>query len=95
VTEFAADELTGFTRGRAALMHVGGVLLTEHAANMLAAALVIAVAPVIKAEALADVADDLAEMAHHFGEHEPTGLALNHLAHALDSASAQIREATR
>jgi hypothetical protein len=95
VTHAFAADLAGFPQALDALRRVGGVLLPDDAAHALAAALVAVVTPLIKAETLADIADDLADMAHHFGEHEPTGLALNHVARSLDSASAQIREGTR
>jgi len=95
VTHAFAADLTGYRQALDALRRVGGVLLPDDAAQALAAALLMVATPLIKAETLADIADDLAEIAHHFGEHEPTGLALNHLARSLDSASAQIREGTR
>ena len=95
MTHAYAADLTGFPHALDALRRVGGVLLPDDAAQALAAALVAVVTPVIKAEALADVADDMTEMSEHFGQHTPTGAALAALARSLDSASAQIREGAR
>jgi len=95
VTRAYAADLTGFAQALDALRRVGGVLLPEDAAQALAAGLVAVVTPVIKAEALADISDDMLEIAEHFGQTTPTGVALVELARSLDSASAQIREGTR
>lgn len=95
MTSTFADDLTGFEQARDALRRVGGVLLPDDAANALAAALLMVATPLIKAETLADIADDLTDIARQFDRFEPTALALVNVAHSLDSASAQIREATR
>jgi hypothetical protein len=93
-----ADDLTGFTEARDVLRRVGGVLLSEDAANALAAALVLTVTPLIKAEALADAADTTTDMAREVLRHDahnPSGLTMINIAHGLDAASAQIRKGTR
>lgn len=97
------NEVTGWEAGVDALMRVGGVLLTPDAANALSLVLTLTVTPFVKADVLADISDDLAELA--LAELAPTDRGcprlraldrwrvLTDASNALDLASHEIRKA--
>jgi hypothetical protein len=74
-----ADEIPGYQAASAALLQVGGLLLTEDAALGFAAVALTAAGPFVKAETLADLADLLDEM------------GMPDAARVLDESSAAIR----
>lgn len=78
-----------------AVQYVGGVLLTPSAAEQLAFAALHAADPHIRADLLADIADDAYGQAldlFALGHHEQA-FTLQDFGRALDQASHQIREA--
>ena len=85
-----ADQVPGFGPALEAVRRAGGVLLTEDAARALTLLALAVAGPHIKAEHLADMADDLAETAGrmHSGEGAATLLKLSA---SLDLASHQLR----
>ncbi len=84
------EQLPGFLRALEAVRRAGGVLLSDDAARALTLLALHSATPLIKAEVLADTADDLAEVAELLPAGDDTGLLLR-LAGALDDASHQIR----
>jgi len=87
-------EVTGFAQAADVLQRVGGVLLSPDAAAALALALISTVEPWLKADVLADLADDLMDQVRdltYAGKIIPA-VALWDLAIAYDRASHDIRE---
>lgn len=86
-------EVTGFAAAADVLQRVGGVLLAPDAAAALALALIATVEPHIKADVLADLADDLFDRAWELIDHGdmPGAEALGNQAWAYDRASHDIR----
>lgn len=78
----------GFLPALRSVSALGGVLLGDSAAMSLTLAALHAARPHMQAEFLADVADDVAELAAR-----NTSAELAELARLLDAASHQIREA--
>jgi hypothetical protein len=88
----SADQLPGFSDAVEVLRRVGGVLLPADAAHALSGALILTVTPHVKAETLADIADDLYAAADQ-SPHPRVYRELRAFADALDTASHHIREA--
>lgn len=86
------EDLAGYRQAVAAIEQVGGVLLTPEAARLLALVALHMSGPAVRAELLADIADDLVELASQVAE--PDGaFALTQAAYSLDLAGYQIRAA--
>jgi hypothetical protein len=87
-------EVTGFAAAADVLQRVGGVLLAPDAAAALALALIGTVEPHLKADVLADLADDLGDQVRdlvHAGK-TPAAVVLWDLSIAYDRASHEIRK---
>lgn len=78
----------GFPQAHRAVTQLGGLLLGPDAAASLALVALAAAAPAMKAELLADIADDLAALA---GQLPPGAGPLAQVAESLDKASYEIR----
>lgn len=86
------DDVAGYRQAVAAIQQLGGVLLSPESARLLALATLHVSGPAVRAELLADIADDLAELAAQVIE--PDGaFALAQAAYGLDYASHEIRTA--
>lgn len=88
----SAEQTPGFPSALAVIQRAGGVLLTAEAAHRLTVLALAAAGPHIRAEVLADIADDLAGTAETFPTGHISGVLLQ-LAGAFDRASHDIREA--
>jgi hypothetical protein len=80
VTAVALHQVPGFTPAMSAIRHLGGLLLPEDVAQRFAMVALAAAVPHMRAELLADLADELAD---DFPE----------VATVLDNASHQLRKA--
>lgn len=87
-----ADDVPGFRQALEAVRRAGGVLLTEDAARALTLLALAIAGPLIKAENLADIADDLADMSTRMPTGEGASVLLR-LSASLDLASHQLRKA--
>jgi hypothetical protein len=87
-------EVTGFAAAADVLQRVGGVLLAPDAAAALALALIGTVEPHLKADVLADLADELMDRVRDlvYETNIPGATAVWHVAVAYDRASYEIRE---
>jgi hypothetical protein len=90
-----AEQTPGFTSALAIVQRAGGVLLTDQAAFRLTTLALAAAGPHIRADMLADTADDITEAGRRW---EANGVgevaaAMYGLARSLDQASHDIREA--
>jgi hypothetical protein len=84
-------DIPGFAQALAAVQRGGGVLLSADAARQLTMAALFVAGPHVRAEVLADTADDIAAMAEHLPPADTVQLL--QVATALDQASHDIREA--
>lgn len=85
------NEVPGFREALSAIRRAGGVLLPFEAAAALAASAIAAAAPHIRAETLADTADDILDMALAYPPGPESGVLLA-LAGALDQISFTVRK---
>lgn len=86
------EEYAGYRAAVRVLEQAGGVLMPGDAARALALLVLHATGPHVRAELLADLSDDLAELSEFSGSGGGRK-ALTEVAHALDLASHQLRTA--
>lgn len=84
------EEYAGYRLAVQVIERAGGVLMPGDAARALALLVLHVTGPAVRAELLADIADDLAELAGHSFT-EAGAVALTEVAYALDLAGHQLR----